>query len=122
MRFTNKAPPSVKIKLRVCILTEGGAIFMPKLFSVKPVLKFRAQGFSMRKIEALMHISRHTISKVFKSADEKSISWEDVKDMEEKEVYQILFPPQKVESVFASIDYDRVHKELVKVGVNLKLL
>ena len=103
-------------------LTKGGANFMPKLFSVKPVLELRAQGFSMRKIEALVHTSRHTIKKIFESADEKSISWEDVKDLEEKDAYQILFPPKQVDQVFASIDYDYVHKELTKVGVNLKML
>ena len=42
---------------------------MPKKVSVKPILELRAAGISMRKIESLMHVSRHTISAIYKAAD-----------------------------------------------------
>ena len=42
---------------------------MPKKVSVKPILELRAAGISMRKIETLMHVSRHTISAIYKAAD-----------------------------------------------------
>ena len=48
---------------------------MPKKVSVKPILELRAAGISMRKIESLMHVSRHTISAIYKAADVHSISW-----------------------------------------------
>lgn len=34
---------------------------MPKKVSVKTILELRAAGISMRKIESLMHVSRHTV-------------------------------------------------------------
>lgn len=47
---------------------------MPKKVSVKPILELRANGISMRKIESLMYVSRHTISAIYKAADSQSIS------------------------------------------------
>lgn len=42
---------------------------MPKKITVKPILELRANGISMRNIESVLHVSRHTISKVYKAAD-----------------------------------------------------
>lgn len=66
---------------------------MPKKVSVKPILELRAAGISMRKIESLMHVSRHTISAIYKAADVHSISWDNVKDFDEDKIYEMLFPP-----------------------------
>ena len=66
---------------------------MPKKVSVKPILELRAAGISMRKIETLMHVSRHTISAIYKAADAYSISWDNVKDFDEDKIYEMLFPP-----------------------------
>ena len=95
---------------------------MPKKVSVKPILELRAAGISMRKIEALMHVSRHTISAIYKAADDHSVSWDNVKDFDEDKIYEMLFLPASKSSVFEDVDYDYVHSELEKVGVNLKLL
>ena len=57
---------------------------MPKKVSVKPILELRAAGISMRKIETLMHVSRHTISAIYKAADAHSISWDNVKDFDDE--------------------------------------
>lgn len=45
---------------------------MPRKVFVKPILELRASGIRMRKIEAILHVSRHTISAVYKSADSQS--------------------------------------------------
>lgn len=95
---------------------------MPKKVSVKPILELRAAGISMRKIESLMHVSRHTISAIYKAADVHSISWDNVKDFDEDKIYEMLFPPVPKTSVFEEVDYDYIHSELKKTGVNLKLL
>ena len=49
--------------------SEGRAFIMPKKVSVKPILELRAADISMRKIESLMYVSRHTISAIYKVAD-----------------------------------------------------
>ena len=54
---------------------------MPKKVAVKPILELRTVGISMRKIETLMHVSGHTISDIFKAADNHPISWDNVKDL-----------------------------------------
>ena len=95
---------------------------MPKKVSVKPILELRTHGLSMRKIEAIMHISRHTISAVYKAADSHCISWDNIKDLDEVKVYEMLFPSPSKSSIFEDVDYDYVHSELKKTGVNLKLL
>lgn len=65
---------------------------MPGEVSVKLILELRANGISMRKIEAILHVLRYTISTVYKSADSHSVLWENVKDLDEDKVYQMLFP------------------------------
>ena len=95
---------------------------MPKKVSFKPILELRAAGISMRKIESLMHVSRHTISAIYKAVDVHSISWDNVKDFDEDKIYEMLFPPVPKTSVFEEVDYDYIHSELKKTGVNLKLL
>lgn len=102
--------------------SERRAFIMPKKVSVKPILELRAAGISMRKIESLMHVSRHTISAIYKAADVHSISWDNVKDFDEDKIYEMLFPPVPKTSVFEEVDYDYIHSELKKTGVNLKLL
>lgn len=95
---------------------------MPKKVSVKPILELRANGISMRKIESLMHVSRHTISAIYKAADSQSISWDNVKDFDENKIFEMLFPPTPKTSIFEEVNYDYVHSELKKTGVNLKFL
>ena len=48
---------------------------MPKEVSVKLILALRANGISMRKIEAILHVLRYTISLLYKSADSHSVLW-----------------------------------------------
>lgn len=76
----------------------------------------------MSKIEAVMHISRHTISAVYKTVDSHSISWDNVKNFDEFKVYELLFVSSSKTSVFKDVVYDYIHSELKKTGVNLNLL
>ena len=57
------------------------------------------------------------------AAERAGLGWDDVAQMSEAEVYSALFPGRGVrESVFAQPDWPRVHTELARVGVTLKLL
>lgn len=47
--------------------SERWAFIMPKKVSVKSIFELRATDISMRKIESLMYVSRHTISAIYKA-------------------------------------------------------
>ena len=95
---------------------------MVRRIKAKLVLRLRAEGFSARQIEA-QGMSRHSVMAVFDAADREGVDYRDVADVDDAEVYARLFPGRgEHESVHAQPDWDRVHKELAKVGVTLKLL
>lgn len=95
---------------------------MVRRIKAKLVLRLREEGFSARQIEA-QGMSRHSVIAVFDAADREGIDYRDVADVDDAEVYARLFPGRgEHESVHAQPDWDRVHKELAKVGVTLKLL
>lgn len=88
----------------------------------KLVLRLRAEGFSGRQI-AGQGMSRTSVAAVLDAADREGVDYVDVADLDEAAVYSRLFPGRgEHESVHAQPDWDRVHRELAKVGVTLKLL
>lgn len=96
---------------------------MVRKINAKLVLQLRNQSLSRRAIESAHKISRHSIQAVLDAAELAGLGWDDVAEMSEAEVYAALFPGRGVrESVFAQPDWARVHTELARVGVTLKLL
>jgi len=62
-------------------------------------------------------MSRHSVVAVFDTADREGIGYDDVAGVDDAEVYARLFPGRgEHESVHAQPDWNRVHKELAKVG------
>ncbi|MEC5182533.1 transposase [Arthrobacter sp. CG_A4] len=96
---------------------------MVRKIKAKLVLQLRNQSLSRRAIESAHGISRHSIQAVLDAAELAGLGWDDVTELSEAEVYAALFPGRGVrESVFAQPDWPRVHTELARVGVTLKLL
>ena len=96
---------------------------MVRKIKAKLALQLRNQSLSRRAIESAHGISRHSIQAVLEAADRLGLGWNEVAEMSEAEVYAALFPGRGVrESVFAQPDWPRVHTELARVGVTLKLL
>lgn len=96
---------------------------MVRKIKAKLILQLRSQGLSARVIAAGQGISRNSIASVLEAADRGNVSWDSVADLSEKEVYDLLFPGKGGhQSVYAQPDWDKVHKELARVGVTLKLL
>ncbi|TFC84013.1 IS21 family transposase [Cryobacterium sp. TMT3-29-2] len=96
---------------------------MVRKIKAKLVLQLRNQGLSRRAIESAQGMSRHSIQAVLDAAELAGLGWADVAELSEGEVYSALFPGRGVrESVFAQPDWARVHAELARVGVTLKLL
>jgi len=89
----------------------------------KLVLQLRAEGLSGRAIASSQAMSRKSVTQVLDAANAAGLSWDDVKDCPDGEVYSLLFPGRgDHHSVFAQPDWERIHKEMARVGVTLKLL
>ncbi|MFB9075229.1 IS21 family transposase [Citricoccus parietis] len=83
----------------------------------------RAEGLSGRAIAASQRISRNSVAAVLEAADAAGVRWDDIADRPETEVYSMVFPGRgEHESVYAQPDFEKVHRELSRVGVTLKLL
>ena len=96
---------------------------MAKKIRAKLVMELLENGMSAREIQKTRHIALLSVKKVREAAQEKGVTWDDVSSMEDSEVYDLLFPSQaEAEAACLQVDYDYVHKELQRDGVNLKLL
>lgn len=96
---------------------------MVRKIRAKLVLQLRAEGLSGRAIAASQGMSRKSVRAVFEAADVAELSWGDVAELGDEQVYSQLFPGRgEHESVFAQPDWERVHREMARVGVTLKLL
>ena len=96
---------------------------MVRRIKAKLLLKQRADGLSGRAISTSFGASRRSVSTVLEAAEQRNISWDEVREKSENGVYVLLFPGRgDHESVFAQPDWGAIHHELAKVGVTLKLL
>lgn len=96
---------------------------MVRKIRAKLVLQLRAEGLSGRAIASSQGMSRKSVTAVFEAADGAGIGWDEVAGLADEQVYARLFPGRgEHESVFAQPDWERVHREMARVGVTLKLL
>lgn len=65
---------------------------MVRKIPVKLVMQYRDQGFSRNMIAKTQKVGRSSVSEVFKRADELNLSYEDVKELSDNEVYRKFFP------------------------------
>lgn len=96
---------------------------MARKIRAKEILRLRDAGLSRTSIAKTQHMSKTSVCDVFDAADRLGMSWEDVRDKAEEDVYRALFPERNIEEdPFDEPDWERVHSEMAKVGVTLKLL
>ena len=96
---------------------------MAKRIQAKQILELRAAGLSQNSIAKSRHMSKTSVSDVFRIAQERNISFEDVRNLKPEEVYMLFYPDKHAsETMYKVPDYDYIHGELSKVGVTLKLL
>lgn len=96
---------------------------MPRKISVKRILELNHNGLSGRDIVMMTNTSRNSVAEVLRTARELKVTWEDIKEKEKKEAYEIIFPDKFKPTIeYSKVDYDYVHSELKKVGVTLKML
>lgn len=96
---------------------------MSRKIQAKLILQLRAAGLTQNVIAKSHHMSKTSVGEVFRLAEEKGISYNDVESKRPEEVYRILFPEKsEAVSLFAAPNYEYVHSELSRTGVTLKLL
>lgn len=96
---------------------------MARKIRAKLIMELREQGMSRRSIAKTRRMSMESVCEVFGIAEERGISWADVEPLTDEEAYRLFYPDRGVrESVFEDPDWGYVHKEMAKVGVNLRLL
>ena len=84
---------------------------------------FACQGLSGRAIARSQGMSRRSVSDVLDAARAVGVGWDDVAGKTDGEVYALLFPGRgERESVYEQPDWARVHRELARVGVTLRIL
>ena len=96
---------------------------MANKIKAKLALQLREAGVSANKIYEAHRISKKSQREVLEAAASLKITYADVAEMPDDEVYRLLFPDRNNHaSVFEEPDWDYVHKEMAKVGVTLQLL
>lgn len=96
---------------------------MARRINAKLVMELLGMGMSAREISRTRGIASASVKKVREAAGAAGLTWDDVRAMNEPEVYDLLFPEQaRARDAVAEVDYARVHRELQRVGVNQRLL
>ena len=96
---------------------------MANKIKVKLILELRAAHMSRNSIASTRHMSKNSVSDVLHIADSLHLTFEDIKDKDEEEVYHMFYPDKhSLENMYRDPHYESIHKELKKVGVTLKLL
>jgi hypothetical protein len=96
---------------------------MARKIRAKLIMELREQGMSRRSIARTRHMSMGSVCEVFDIAAERGIGWADVEPMSEDEAYRLFYPDRHLhESPFEEPDWAYVHREMARVGVNLRLL
>ena len=88
----------------------------------REIIRLQSLNFSERNIALSCSVSRNTVSKVLKKADEINISWPLDETMTDDALENILFPKEKSATNKRMPDYAYIRKELLRNGVSKKTL
>ena len=96
---------------------------MARRINAELVMELLGMGMSAREISRTRGIASASVKKVREVAGAAGLAWDDVRAMNEPEVYDLLFPEQaRARDAVAEVDYARVHCEHQRVGDNQRLL
>ena len=89
----------------------------------REILRLHSMNLSQTNIAVSCGVSKKTVNKVLKAAKEKGISWPLDDSMTDAVLEKKLFPKApKVSPTKQMPDFDYIRKELLRNGVNKKLL
>ena len=66
------------------------------MLEIKRILERRFKGENQRSIASSLHLSRNTVSKVFKAADQTGLSWVQFQTMNDSSLDELLFPEKSM--------------------------
>lgn len=96
---------------------------MARKIRAREVLRLLEAGMSRNEIARTQGMSKHSVQDVAEAAAAAGIGWSEAEAMSDAEVYSALFPGKvRDRAVYADPDWERVHRELARVGVTLKRL
>jgi transposase len=93
-----------------------------RMTNYREILRLKSLGFSERNIALSCACSRNTVSKVVKKAEELNFQWHLINSKTNAELEQDLFPDNMARLPKLLPDFNYIRKELLKNGVNKKLL
>ena len=88
----------------------------------REILRLKSLNFSERNIARSAGVSRNTVHTVLEKANELKISWPLDHGMTDSDLQEMMFPKEKSVSTKRMPDFDYIRKELLRNGVNKKLL
>ena len=88
----------------------------------REILRLKNLGFSDPNIAHSCGVSRNTVAKVTKKAEKMNLSWPLDFDMTDSVLEELLFPKEKSATNRRMPNFDYIRKELLRNGVNKKLL
>ena len=88
----------------------------------REMLRQKSLGISERNIALSCNVSRNTVSKVIKKADEMNLSWPLPENLTDGAIRGMLFPKELSATNKRMPDYSYIQKELLRNGVTKKLL
>ena len=89
----------------------------------REMLRLKSEGFSQQQIADSVGSSKKTVNRVLKLAAERQIAWPLTPEQTNVELARLLgSPPRKTQTDKRMPDFDLVHKQLLRNGVNKKLL
>ena len=88
----------------------------------REILRQKSLGISERNIALSCNVSRNTVSKVVRKADEMNFTWQLSENLTDETIKGMLFPKENLATNKRLPDYSYIRKELLRNGVTKKLL
>lgn len=89
----------------------------------REILRLASLEYTQTAIAGSLKISRNTIREAIKRAKEKDLTWPLDETLSNQKLEELLYPEKKQQmNVFCEPDFEYIHKELARPGVNLALL
>ena len=88
----------------------------------REIIRLKSLNFSERNIALSCSVSRNTVSKICKKAEELNLSWPLGESMTDDALENLMFPKDKSATNKRMPDYAYIRKELLRNGVSKKLL
>ena len=73
---------------------------MANRINVKLILELKSGGMSQNEIARIRHMSRTSVSTVVNIAKERSISFEDIRDLNDDVIYRMFFPEKMLTPLY----------------------